>query len=605
MKLLLGSRSTGSRARRGTVLVWALLISFVIATSSFVFATLSRSSSEMAELHRRETEAQALSAAAADFAVQAIEDAYEGNMPVPESGEVEIDGQMVAYSITAEDDEATVVDEKGLNAFQQVFRVEGRATVGRSQENTRTVVRAQRIPIFQFALFFENDMNFSRPPDMTVRGRVHSNSRIFVKTEGPLRFDTNYFGAVGGYYGSNLNGAPGPGTVSPLMRRWVEDPWDASEIVEYFELPCKTKMDSLGIPTANGYDSDFVGWDDNSDGDFLDSDDWLPFLPGSIDGTSAPDMYLGDGDGHTLRTGAGGLNELAVPGIESIAMFTTGGALDHEWDVSTSSYVEVAPGTGTHGKGGYHAAADLSIITKPDGTWKAYDGNGTDVTSSLTSIVTPTQMYDARQADGNGKKIQLTSIDLKALNSSGYFPANGLLYMGGYGAGTSTNALGFELKQCKELLGPLTVVSENSVYIRGDYNTTAKKPAAVIADAVNLLSNAWNNSKTPGNLPTASNTVYNLSVVTGDVDEISTGFFQGGAMNVLRRHERWTTYDETINGSIVCMFRSKYATGRYRNDGDYFRPPDRFWNYDQMLDSKDSLPPFTPQSIEVTPVVSW
>ncbi len=603
MRRMIRLEKAGSE--RGSALVWALLISFVIAASSFVFATLSRSANDMAELHRHEAEAEAMSAAAADSGVQAIEFAYAANTAVPEQGVVDLDGQAAEYTITAVDDESTVVDELGLAGFQQLYRVEGRATSGRSQGSTRVVVSARRIPLFQFAMFFENDMNFSRPPAMTVRGRVHANGRIFAKTDSSLKFDTNYFGAVGGFFGSNLNGAPGPGTVSPEIRRWVEDPWDPLELKEYFPFPCKSAMDLLGIPSANGYDSDFAGYDANHDGDFLDTGDWMPFLPGSIEGTSPPDLYLGDGDGHTMRTGEGGLGELSVPPIESLAMFTPGGSGNYEWDSTSGTYVEVAAGTGTHSKGNYHDAAGLSIISKADGTWRAYDANGVDVTAAVTASITPISLYDARQAEGTGQKVKVTRIDVSKLNTSGYFPANGLLYLGGYGAGTGADALGFELYKGSKLNGPLTVVTPNSLYVTGDYNTNVKKPAAVIADAVNVLSNAWNNSKNPGNLPNAANTTYNMSIVTGDVDEIATGAFQGGAMNVLRRHEKWTGFTETVNGAIVCMFRSQYATGTYHNDTDYFRPPNRLWNFDLSLETKENLPPFTPQSIDVAPVVSW
>jgi len=47
----------------------------------------------------------------------------------------------------------------------------------------------------------------------------------------------------------------------------------------------------------------------------------------------------------------------------------------------------------------------------------------------------------------------------------------------------------------------LTVVSPNPVYIWGDFNVNDKKPAAVICDAINLLSNRWDDSKTDGHLP--------------------------------------------------------------------------------------------------------
>ncbi len=330
----------------------------------------------------------------------------------------------------------------------------------------------------------------------------------------------------------------------------------------------------------------------------------MPFGPGAVEQWGPPDFYAGTGSGHTVQTEEHGLGTLVVPEIESFDMYTAGGQQDQEWDALADAYVSVPAGTGTHSKGAYHAQADLSIISWPDGSWKAYDILGTDVTSDVAPAVTATSLYDARQAEGSGQRVQLTSIDVAALGSTGRFPTNGLLYMGGYGAGTGTDALGFRVENGSELPGDLTVVSPNSVYVQGDYNTVNKKPAAVIADAVNLLSNAWDDSKTSGNLPSASSTTYNCSFVTGDVEEVG-GVFQGSCMNALRRHERWSSRTEKIVGSIVCMFRSRYATGTYSNSGDYFRPPRRDWNYDTDLNSFANLPPFTPYSIEVSDVVSW
>ena len=63
----------------------------------------------------------------------------------------------------------------------------------------------------------------------------------------------------------------------------------------------------------------------------------------------------------------------------------------------------------------------------------------------------------------------------------------------------------------------MTVVTENPLFIRGDFNTVDKKGVAVMADAVNLLSNGWNDSKSPGSLPNASDTDYNVAMITGNV----------------------------------------------------------------------------------------
>ncbi len=37
-----------------------------------------------------------------------------------------------------------------------------------------------RIPLFQFGIFYENDLELNRPPLFTFGGRVHTNSNLFI-----------------------------------------------------------------------------------------------------------------------------------------------------------------------------------------------------------------------------------------------------------------------------------------------------------------------------------------------------------------------------------------------------------------------------------------
>jgi hypothetical protein len=121
------------------------------------------------------------------------------------------------------------------------------------------------------------------------------------------------------------------------------------------------------------------------------------------------------------------------------------------------------------------------------------------------------------------------------------------------------------------------VVSENSLYIQGDYNTVNKVGASVIADAVNLLSNSWNDSKTKGNLPTASNTTYNVAMISGNLNTVTNGQYNGGLENLPRFHENWTGKQATITGSLVNTWTSQFATGTWAIGGDRYTAPNRVW----------------------------
>jgi hypothetical protein len=367
-------------------------------------------------------------------------------------------------------------------------------------------------------------------------------------------------------------------------------------------------MAGLGVTTVSGYDSHFTaGYDANGDGIYTETGDWLPWAPGALAYWQQPDNYT-HGSGNTVMDSDHGVTEAVTPMIGSIHMYDampggTGG--NYNFNPATGTYTQVAAGTGAYNDGYYHADAGLSILGDPThGTWKAYDASGVDVSAAVSSAISFRQTFDARQAGSGSGKIKVLNINMGLLAASGKFPTNGLLYAANYGESTGTGANGVQLMNGSTLPDKLTVVSEDPVYIQGDYNSVAKKGAAVIADAVNLLSNAWNNSKTSGQLPAASNTTYNVALVAGNLNT-TVGDYNGGLENLPRFHEDWSGKTCTITGSFVNTWYSQFATGSWNIGGDYYNPPARVWTYDTAFNSVANLPPFTPMAVAAHDVVSW
>jgi hypothetical protein len=293
------------------------------------------------------------------------------------------------------------------------------------------------------------------------------------------------------------------------------------------------QMNGMGVSTLSGFDSNFTeGLDLNGDGDFYDDGEWLPWGPGALDFWGPPEGYSG-GSGHTVLSGDHDVSEAVVPDIGSIAMFEESAGGAYVFDEATGEYVEAPGGDGTHARGFFHEQAGLKVISYEDGSWDAFDGDGVSVKSALGDVVSVSELYDARQASGSGQDTPILEIDIEALNASGHFPANGLLYAGQYGIGDGTDAKGLVVKNGSELLAPLSVVTEGALYVQGDYNTVSKKGASVMADAVNLLSNSWTGSKNPGQLPYASDTTFNVAIVTGN-HETAVGHYNGGLENLPR-----------------------------------------------------------------------
>ncbi len=260
----------------------------------------------------------------------------------------------------------------------------------------------------------------------------------------------------------------------------------------------------------------------------------------------------------TVQDGAHRVARVATPGISSLKAFLPDGT-----------------------KGYDHQRADLIVID-----WIAYDRNGA-VRTLPASTITQRTMYDARER----RHITLTEIDLALLGNAGAFPRNGLLYA--YRTDASPSAPGgIRLRNGAELRRSVTIASEDPVFIQGDFNTVSKKPAAVLADAVNLLSNAWDDTKTSTHLTAATETEYNLAFATGNVPTSRRGY-SGGFAGLPRFHENWTGVTARIRGSFVCLFESEVATGPWRLDNVYL-PPLRDWRFDRALTEPAGLPPFAP-----------
>jgi hypothetical protein len=599
-------------------LVTALVTAFVAAAMVMVMITVSRASNDVVQVVQHSTEARFLGEGTLEIAKQELRFAMANSLDerIPdwyaESDEAdqyrlewshEIDGQQVTYEATAFGPARVEEDSAGIQTIVRPFRLEARGEAFGSSEPVRRLVDLRVTPIFQFAVFYTEDLEINPGPNMTLGGRVHSNGDMYLGSNNTLTVDTNYLRAAGGIYRNRKNNpATSSGTVK--IRKWVENPFDPSEPAEFVNMNSKGQLSGSGVASVSGYDSNFEGYDAARDGDFTDSGDWLPWGPGALEYWGEPDGYLG-GSGHTVLSDVHGTGIAEAPGIGSISMYeaTEGGS--HVWDDREGIYVPAAAGEGTHSPGYFHANADLSILTYDDGTWDAFDGNGFSVKDILVAagVVNQTTLYDARQSS-DGTKSPICEIDIAALNTSGAFPVNGLIYAAHYGMGTGTDAKGVLLHNGSELAGPLTVVSEGPLYVQGDYNTVNKKGAAVIGDAVNLLSNSWTGSKNKGQLPTASNTTFNMAIVTGN-HESFVGDYNGGLENLPRFHEKWSNKDCNIHGSFVNAWQSRYATGHWAYGGDIYQAPRRNWFYDTFFNDVDNLPPFTPRVVTAVDVVSW
>lgn len=204
---------------------------------------------------------------------------------------------------------------------------------------------------------------------------------------------------------------------------------------------------------------------------------------------------------------------------------------------------------------------------------------------------------------------------------------NGTALPGNYDATTPANTKGF------------SVASENGIYVKGNYNatgvssypsggdptpssdfqpqnTTAHIPAAVMADAVTILSNGWEDGESfkypyDKNSRVATETTLRFGMIAGDAlsGKKETPYqgsqyerLGGGVHNFKRFLEDWTSVNLNYTGSMINLFNSRNNNGSYKCCTTVYDPPYRNWSFDMTFTDPYRLPPGTPffQYIQMT-----
>jgi hypothetical protein len=610
-----------SGGRRGMALLYAVLAAFTAATLVSMLLSTSLTSTKVAVAKQYNGQAEYLAQGAVESAKNTLQNEIAAWRTPPAAGTVVIDGTPVSFSVTqispdggasnikawAAGDPAVIrTDAAGLQTIITSYRVDASASVQNSTATAHRLIHAEATPVFQYAVFYNTDLEVNPGPSMTLKGRIHTNGNLHLGCNNTLTINSNYVHSAGSIY-RNRKDDPSASTGTVTIRNWVANPFNAAEPSSYFVMKSKSQMGA--VASTGGYDAHFTtGYDSNGDGDFLDVGDWLPWGPGSLDYWSEAPGYAG-GTGSTVKDAAHGVTASVPPPIGSVSMFEPVTSGMGDWSLVAGNWVKT-PGLGTHNKGYYHANANLTIIANAANTsWKAYDKNDNDVSAFIPAgTVSLSDIYDARQGGGtagSATKVKTMKIDMAKLATSSKWPANGLLYVGCNGKGTGTNAKGVQIFNGSSIPTKLTTVSDGAIYLKGDYNTASKKGCAVIGDSVNLLSNAWAGTKVKGSgIPAATATTFNTAIVTGNTSTVPGSTYSGGFENFPRFHEDWTGINCTINGSFVNFWASQYATAPWGSSGVY-AAPNRIWGYDPFFNTVANLPPFTPMTVIAVDVVCW
>jgi hypothetical protein len=456
----------------------------------------------------------------------------------------------------------------GLLAYTSTYTVVSHARDTAPWQNVVAGVLQQvqlaRIPIFQFAIFYNMEMEISPGQPMNVIGPVHANGDMYTAPSGTLTF-YDFVGISGQLYRTRDPNDPQANGTAPVN----------------FNGGIETQDNVLNLPigTANSNPTNLAAA-------ILD-----PSPPGEDPNSAAGQVRFANTTDLVISNSAS----------TNILVF-----------FQDASYVP-----------------RLTLITG-DVTFNTTNGSVV-TTNGYFSFVTNVSFYDYRE----GKTVNAVQLDVGKLSAwltnasatGGYNYNNQNSFDKGHNIDSvyiinnqpaSSSILPAVRVSDGQTLpsSGLSVATPQPLYVYRDYNcpswalgstnTTGTYPAALIGDAITILSDNWSdNNYTPGtslNSRNAYSTTVNVAVFAGIVPSQTvngTKHYSGGVENFLRLLENWSGDTLTYNGSMVAMFYSRYGTNFWQSPGVYYNVPNRNWSFDLNFNDETKFPPLTPSLLEV------
>ncbi|MFA5552005.1 MAG: hypothetical protein WDA03_10355 [Trueperaceae bacterium] len=505
----------------------------------------------------------------------------------------------------------------GLNALENRYSVFSRARHASGQQVEallEMIFRSRLVPIFQFAAFYNKDLEINPGPDMTLNGRVHSNGNLYLGSQATLSIT----GQV------TVAKLPGSDDTTNLYRRRKDS------------VACDIRgtvvIDDLNAATGPTQSPER--------------------LNGSCD--AIPQSTLNAWNGQ-IQTG---LETLTVPPLRS---FEPGGEYWQRAELRLVLVLDDGPpriearAANNVDTVESNLTNTINACASPTGSNPAYPGSAGLVAETSETF------YNWREHT----HIRMLEIDVAGLMNCVHqnqlqfgFSLDDLTHGGlvwfftveGDDSDDAANSYGIRLRNAATLgstlpgapnINGLTVVSDQAVYLQGDYNcnsascsggsTSNWRPASVIADSLNVLSEAYNHP--PGGVAFADGISY-LSLGSRDAQstEVNAAFlsgtdstgnregggwggaYNGGLENYPRFHEDWSGRTLRYRGSFVSFDRAQHVNGTWcgtggsgtlnaagnehnRNGCNIYNAPTRHWEYDERFNNINQLPPLSPNFV--------
>jgi len=410
------------------------------------------------------------------------------------------------------------------------------------------IVYMQYIPLTMFGIFSNTDWEIIPGNHYEMHGKVHGNKNWIFDTDGG---HNSYFYDTVTAAGKLLGGAgrvPGRSDKS----RGVNFTYDKKNFKKMFR-------DSDG----KWIDHELEGWHD------IALEQWDGYVRDSAHGVSHLD--------------------LSIPWTEDPHAI-----VERRSDEDTESMRHVK----------FDWLSGIRIVRETDGELRAYARKTIETEwhsvplefpdpenpiNTLSPVSADSRFYDYREE----RYVQVLDLDIQVfqeytewLSNEHYIDFNGILYASELSFDEDMPAVRIENGESIPDSG-LIIATDNPLYVHGHFNVD-KNYALLAGDSVTVLSRNWKDSDNlnpyrphiPGASATTTNAIFIAGITPTDARYPEGQQYSGGAENFFRYLESWGSH--TFYGSIINMFASQTAVGRWRNPGEYYKPPQRHWNWDSF-----------------------
>ena len=513
--------------------------------------------------------AEAASEAALAQVMRAVEDGYLSDDDLASISPPDLKGfSFDSFAVTREGgavmEAITDGTFAGLSSLTQ--RVNIHAEAHDPLGNSGAVVvsaKAQAIPIFQFGAFYEEDLEITNGPPLTFEGWVHTNGNLYLSSDNA-------------WYKEQV-------TVARSVF------WDRKD--EHKALPGVYIADASGTDVALDFDS--------------------RSHPAADDFRSRSAVQFDT----RLKTSAHGVKPLQVPLPDGV----TPHELIRPREASDGGLEQTAKFAW---KSDFHVSLDLDhptlLIPGASGcaAMTVTRANGRAV-PALGNCRKFFNYDDEAFMDGReNRTVDALTLYVDSLHAwVAADPAKhaaSIVYVEFRGSGAARDASGdgvfpaVRVRGGSTLTSPLTVATAWPLYVQGNFNSVGWQPAALVGDAITILSNAWTDAAHAGptwpGLTGAAPTAVYAAILAGhsatpcDHEEAGCGAiapYGGGLENFPRFLEDWSGVALTYRGSLVSLYQAQRATEPW-GYGVYYEAPTRDWRFDTRFRDPANLPPGTP-----------